>query len=423
MNPDANTFDVIVIGAGAAGMLAAGQAASHGARTVAIEKMSRSGRKLRITGKGRCNITNTASLSDFLDHIQPDGRFLYSAFSQFFVDDLIALLNKIGIETVVERGGRVFPVSQQAQDVVDALQEWVVKSGAETKTNLDVKQILIKDQKAIGIMASNHEGKQELFYAKKIILATGGSSYPATGSTGDGYRMAQALGHAITDVRPALVPLETVGEAAQQMQGLSLKNVTARVYVDQGKIAEEFGEMLFTHFGLSGPIILTLSRVCVDALQQNKKVELSIDLKPALDEKKLDARLIRDLNEHGKMQFRSILKLWLPSKMIPVCLKQLHIAADKPAGQISGNERKTICNWMKNLRFHVSGHRPFAEAIITAGGIKTKEIDPKTMESRIIKNLYFAGEVIDLNADTGGYNLQIAFSTGWLAGNSASLSL
>jgi predicted Rossmann fold flavoprotein len=406
---------VIVVGAGAAGLMAAGQAAEMGAETLLLEKMDRPGRKLRIAGKGRCNLTNVASVSESIAHFGPNGRFLRQALHQFFNSDLVAFFEELGVRTVTERGGRVFPASSQAQDVVDALARWVREQGVTLRTHSPVERLVIEDEQAVGVQVF----RGPVYRADAIIVATGGASYPATGSTGDGYRLAQAVGHTIVPIRPALVPLETAGDVAPRLQGLSLRNVTVQVWVNGKKQAEAFGEMLFTHFGLSGPIILSLSRQVVDALRLGQRVSLSIDLKPALDEGKLDARLLRDLDAHGKQQFRTLLKGLLPRKLIPVCLDLTGIPPDKMAHQITSEERQRLRTWLKDFHLEVTGHRPFTEAIITAGGVDVREVDPRTMASRLVKGLYFAGEVLDVDADTGGYNLQAAFSTGWVAGQSA----
>ena len=406
---------VIVVGGGAAGLMAAGQAAGQGAETLLLEKMNHPGRKLRIAGKGRCNLTNVAPVSEFITHFGPNGRFLRQAFAQFFNSDLAAFFEELGVRTVTERGGRVFPASSQAQDVVDALARWVGERGVTLQTRSPAKRLLVEGGRVTGVQAS----RGQIHRADAIIVATGGASYPATGSTGDGYRLAASVGHTIVPIRPALVPLETAGDIAPRLQGLSLRNVTVRVWVNGKKQAEAFGEMLFTHFGLSGPIILSLSRQVVDALLINQSVILSIDLKPALDEGKLDARLLRDLDARGKRQFRTLLKGLLPSKLIPVCIDMTGIPPDKMAHQITAQERKRLRMWLKDFRLEVAGHRPFTEAIITAGGVDTREVDPRSMASRLLEGLYFAGEVLDVDADTGGYNLQAAFSTGWGAGRSA----
>ena len=406
---------VIVIGGGAAGLMAAGQAAQMGAETLLLEKMDRPGRKLRIAGKGRCNLTNVAPVSEFIAHFGPNGRFLRQAFHQFFNSDLVAFFEELGVRTVTERGGRVFPASDQAQDVVDALVRWVGERGVTLRARSPVERLLVEDERVTGVQVS----RGSVYRADAVIVATGGASYPATGSTGDGYRLAASVGHTIVPVHPALVPLETAGDIAPRLQGLSLRNVTVRVWVNGEKQTEAFGEMLFTHFGLSGPIILSLSRRVVDALRSGQSVILSIDLKPALDEGKLDARLLRDLDAHGKRHFRTLLKGLLPSKLIPVCLDLTGIPANKVAHQITSEERQRLRTWLKDFRLEVTGHRPFTEAIITAGGVDTREVDPRTLASRLVEGLYFAGEVLDVDADTGGYNLQAAFSTGWVAGRSA----
>lgn len=411
-----NQNDVIVVGAGPAGLLAAGRAAELGAKVLVLEKMYAPGRKLLITGKGRCNVTNEAPISEFITHIFPDGRFVRSAFANYFSHDIIELLARYGVVCNLERGGRYFPESNQSADILNALLKWIGELGVEIRCSQRVEKLLVENGTITGVKSNG-----ENYLAPNVILATGGKSYPGTGSTGDGYELARQVGHTIEKPIPALVPLETKGSVAQNLQGLNLKNVKAVIWVDGKKAGEDFGEMIFTHFGLSGPIILTLSRIAVAALQNNKKVEFTIDLKPALDEQKLDARLIRDLNEHGKKQLGNIFREWLPASMIPVFFEILELDADKECHQVTGNERKQIRNLMKNLRFEVSHNRSFKEAIITAGGVVTSEISPKTMESKLIKGLYFAGELIDLDAETGGYNLQIAYSTGWLAGNSAGI--
>ena len=408
-----NNFDVIVVGAGPAGLLAAGRAAELGGKVLVLEKMRQEGRKLLITGKGRCNITNNTALGDFITHVNPNGRFLRNAFSQFFSTDIINLLSKHGVETILERGGRYFPASNKSADVLQALLKWVNKLNVEIRCGHRVEKLIVENNEIQGIQANGQK-----FTTSHVILATGGNSYPATGSNGEGYELARRVGHSIVKVRPALVPLETEGSVAQELQGLTLKNVKVAVWVNDKKAAEDFGEMIFTHFGLSGPIILTLSRIVVDELHKNNKVEITIDLKPALDEQKLDMRLLRDLNEHGKKKINNVFRYWLPSTMVPVFIDLLGLDTEKECHQISSKERKQIRYLLKNLRFRITNHRPFKEAIITAGGVSTNEIFSKTMESKVVKGLFFAGEIIDLDAESGGYNLQIAYSTGWLAGNS-----
>ena len=408
-----NHFDVIVAGAGPAGLLAAGRAAGRGGRVLVLEKMSQPGRKLLITGKGRCNITNDSGLDDFLKHVHPNGRFLRNAFSQFFSKDIIELLSRYGLETILERGGRYFPASNKSADVLAALIAWIDEMKVDIRSGHRVEKIIIEDNVIKGVQANGQN-----FLSGNLILAMGGKSYPATGSAGEGFKLAKQVGHSIEKAFPSLVPLETEGGLAQKLQGLNLKNVKASLWVNDRKAGEHFGEMIFTHFGLSGPIILTMSRTVVKALQKGDKVEVSIDLKPALDEQKLDNRLLRDLDEYGKKQISNVFKYWLPASMVPVFIDLLKFNPEKECHQVSSKERKQIRYLLKNFRFTVTNHRSFKEAIITAGGISTNEISSKTMESKLVSGLYFAGEMIDVDADTGGYNLQIAFSTGWLAGNS-----
>jgi hypothetical protein len=407
-----DSFDVIVIGAGPAGLLAAGRAAEGGGKVLVLEKMRQEGRKLLITGKGRCNITNNAAIAEFIKHVYPNGKFLRVAFSRFFSKDIIDLLQKHGVESTLERGGRYFPASNKSLDILRALLKWVKGLGVEISCGQRAEKLLVEDGRIVGVRANGIS-----FKSRSVIVATGGKSYPATGSNGDGYELARQVGHTIQKPIPALVPLETKGSVAQKLQGLNLKNVKAVVWVNAKKAGEAFGEMIFTHFGLSGPIILTLSRIVVDELQNNNKVDITLDLKPALDEQKLDVRLQRDLDEHGKKQLVNIFRNWLPASMIPVFIELLELNPDKACNQVSGKERKRIRQLMKNMPFEVSHYRSFKEAIITAGGVSTKEIASKTMESKLLEGLYFAGEVIDVDAETGGYNLQIAWSTGWLAGN------
>ena len=409
-------FDVAVVGAGAAGLIAASRAAELGAKVLLIEKMKTTGRKLAITGKGRCNITNIAPISEFIKHVYPNGRFLKTAFANFYNNDIVNLLNKNGVETVNERGGRVFPKSNNANDIVKALTDNAIKQGVEIRTNCKLENIIIEDATIQGIAYSNNN-KQKTIICKSVILCTGGLSYPATGSTGDGHKIAKIWGHKIVDTRPALVPLETVEKIDKKLIGLNLRNINAVVWSNGKKTAEKFGELTFIEQGLSGPVILTLSRTVVDELIAKNNIEISIDLKPALNEQKLDARLQRDINEYGKEPLKNLFRKWMPSQLINFTLNRLQLDGNKLANQLTGKERKKIRVFLKDLRFKISGYRPYKEAIITAGGVNTKDINQKTMESKIINNLFFAGELIDLDAETGGYNLQIAFSTGWLAGS------
>ena len=415
-------FDIIVIGAGASGLLTAGAAAEGGARVLLLEKMERPARKLLITGKGRCNITNQSYQSEFIKHVHPGGKYLKKVFSQFYTEDMIALLEKCGVSVKTERGSRVFPESDKAATVVEGLLEWVKAQGVRIKVNGSVKQLMLAPEKVAGVKAIV-DSKETWFDAERVIIATGGKSYPATGSTGDGYHLAAQAGHTIIPVRPSLVPVTFSGSLQKRLEGIALKNVTASVWVDGRKDKDDFGEMVFTADGVSGPIILTLSRNIVDALEARKNVRLSIDLKPALDDLKLDHRLQRDLDAEGKKSLKNIFKLWLPSALIPFFLEKLQIDASKNGHQVTGAERKQIRLMMKNMVFDITGYRPFKEAIITAGGVDTREINASTMESKLIKGLYFAGEVLNLDGDTGGYNLQIAWSTGWVAGYNAARSL
>ncbi len=412
-----NSYDVIVVGAGAAGLIAAGRAAHLGAEVLLVEKMRQSGRKLLVTGKGRCNITHDAHQSVYYKNIYPNGRFLKHAFNTFFTADIRGILHEWGVETTTERGNRVFPVSNSARDVHKAITGWMGRKNIDILYQVRVVSLIIRDGMVTGIRSGAGSGRRE-YNGKSVIICTGGKSYPATGSTGDGYELARQAGHTISEVRPALLPLVTSGDIAGRLQGLALKNVSAVVWVNGRKSAVEFGELMFEHYGLSGPIILTLSRRAVEELAAGNRVEIGIDLKPALDEKKLDARLLRDLDTHGKKQVENIFRLWLPSKLIPVFLDILEIDNRKLCHQLSAKERRSILLLMKDFRFVVTGHPGYREAIITAGGVPTSEIESKTMESKILKNLYFAGEVIDLDGNTGGFNLQIAFSTGYLAAQS-----
>lgn len=407
---------IIVIGGGAAGMMAAGQAAAAGAQVLLLEKMNRPGRKLAITGKGRCNLTNIAGIKEFIDHFGPNGRFLRQAFATFFAPELMAFLEQQGLELVSERGGRVFPAGGKAPEVVKAFQQWLRRCGVQIKTSAPVELLLTTKGKISGVLADN-----ETLDCDAVILATGGASYAATGSSGDGYRLAASVGHTIVPIRPALVPLEIAGGLTAPMDGLDLRNVNVRLLEKGKRRRQEFGEMSFTKFGVTGPVILTLSGEAVDGLRSGAGMALSIDLKPALDEQKLETRLLRDLESRNKEKMDSVLRGLLPREMIPVCLKLNDIPKDRLAGQVTAKERKRLKTWLKDFRLPISGHRPFSEAIITAGGVDLKEVDPRTMESRKARGLYLAGEILDIQGDTGGYNLQAAFSTGWLAGRSAGL--
>ncbi len=413
--------EVIVVGGGPAGLMAAGQAASRGLRVVFLEKKHLPARKLGISGKGRCNLTNTAAQDDFLRSFGQASKFMRFALGRFSNRDLVSFFNYLGLKTVEERGGRVFPDTQQASDVVRTLVDWVKEAGVKIRSGRDVKEVVADQGRVRGVkvlVRDSQTATAEFIPGENIVIATGGASYPATGSTGDGYALAREMGHTIVQVYPGLVPLESGDDTASRMQGLSLKNVQAGIYIQGRKQAEGFGEMFFTHFGVSGPIILSLSREAVRALSQNLEVKLVIDLKPAVSHAALKSRISSRMHARGKKKIASLLKEFLPIKMIPAFLKKSGIDPDKPGSDLSAGEQKALRMWCKELCMHITGYRSFNEAIITSGGVKLTEVDPRTMQSRKVRGLYFAGEVLDIDADTGGYNLQAAFSTGWVAGNS-----
>ncbi len=405
---------IIVVGGGAAGMMAAGVAAAAGARVLLLEKMKQPGRKLAITGKGRCNLTNSCDIGEFIEHFGKTGRFLRQALHRFGNQELIDFCHSNGLETITERGGRIFPASGKAPEVVKMMRDWLKKCGVTIRLNSPVTEFSFADGEISGIMVGGEE-----FPVSAVILASGGASYPKTGSTGDGYRLAESVGHNIITPRPALVPLVCSDRTRTQTAGLSLHNVAVRLFINQKKVRDIFGEIIFTEDGVSGPTALTLSGIIVTALEKGDNVELSLDLKPALNEKKLDNRLIRDFHKRGKETLASILRGLIPQELVGTCLQMTGIAPQRQGHQITAQERKQLRHWFKKLRLPVTGHRPLNEAIITAGGVDLREIDPKTMTSKLIKNLFIAGELLDLQADTGGYNLQAAFSTGYLAGTAA----
>ncbi len=409
------TSDVIVIGGGPAGLMAAGKAAERGLSVTVLERNPRPARKLMITGKGRCNVTNACTLvNELMDAIPGNARFLYGAFSRFMPYDTMELFENQGVALKIERGNRVFPESDKAVDIVDALVSYVKNSGAKIVTGERVTALLTDENGITGV--TTESGK--IFTAPNVIIATGGCSYPLTGSTGDGYTLSECVGHTVTPPVPSLVPLETEEPWVKRLQGLSLKNVsvTIRDRETYKEVYSDFGEMLFTHFGVSGPVILSASAHLRDITPG--KYELSIDLKPALSEEKLDERIIRDFAKYSNKALGNALQELLPRKLIPVIVNLSGIEPDLRANKITRDMRKDLLWLLKNLTCTIKGTRPIDEAIVTAGGIKTTEIDPKTMKSKKIDGLYFAGEVIDVDAYTGGFNLQIAFSTGALAGNS-----
>lgn len=409
---------VVVIGGGPAGMMSAISAAKSGDKVVLLEKNNILGKKILITGKGRCNITSSLNIDDFINNIPGNGRFLYSAFENFDNKDIIELLKKEGVSVKEERGNRYFPTSDRAEDVRKALERETKKAGVDVKLNSKVCGIEIEDSRVKSVVLEN--GKID---ADKIILATGGKSYPLTGSNGEGYEIAKALGHTIKDVRGSLVPLIAEKSVCSKMQGLSLRNVGIMLYdiEKDKKIYSDFGEMLFTHFGVSGPTILSgsahlLRYKDIDKKISNGKIVLKIDLKPALSFEQLDARILRDFTEVKNKQFKNSLDKLLPKKMIDVVIDKSKIDPEKHVNEITREERMNLVKILKCFVVRIDGFRPVDEAIVTAGGISVKEINPKTMESKIVSGLYFAGEIIDVDAYTGGFNLQIAYSTGFTAG-------
>ena len=405
---------VAIIGGGAAGLMAGIAAAQNGAQVTIFEKMRLPGKKIMITGKGRCNITNACEIPEFIKNIPGNGRFLNSALHRFTNDDIVLLLESHGLQTKVERGGRIFPVSDKAKDVVDTLVRIFTEAGGKLQLDTKVIEILAKDGQVTGVKTISG-----VYPADAVILAAGGASYPGTGSDGGGAKLAAKLGHKIVPLRPSLVPLESDYAYVDDLQGLSLRNVQGTLTADGEKIGSEFGEMLFTHFGVSGPIILSLSNLAAKALDEGKEVELHIDLKPALSEEKLDARIQRDFTQYSKKQLANGMKDLLPQRLIPVVCDMAYLDEEKFINQISREERHRLLAALKNFCVPITSTRPLAEAIVTAGGVSVKEINPKTMESKLIRGLHFAGEVMDVDGYTGGYNLQAAFSSGHAAGMAA----
>ena len=407
---------VIVVGAGPAGMMAAGQAAANGAQVLLLERNARPGRKLMITGKGRCNVTNACTLlNELTDHIPSNGRFLYSAFSRMMPYDVIDFFETRGVPMKIERGNRVFPESDKAMDIVDALDSFCKQNGVKRKEER-VVALLSENSSITGVKCESGN----VYTGDAVVVATGGLSYPLTGSTGDGYVLAKQIGHSIVPTSPSLVPLETKESWVKEAQGLALKNVriTVRDTESFTDVYTDFGEMLFTHFGVSGPIILSASSHLAD--MKSGKYELLIDLKPALSHEQLDARILRDFAEMSNKALANALSKLLPKSLIPVIVRLSGIPSDLRVNQITRDDRQYLGSLIKELPLTITKKRPVEEAIVTAGGVQVTQLNPKTMESKLVKGLYFAGEVIDVDAYTGGFNLQIAFSTGNLAGISAS---
>lgn len=416
--------NVIVIGAGAAGMMAAIAASKSGHKVLLLEKNEKVGKKIYITGKGRCNVTNAGDMEDIRNHVISNPKFMYSAFDAFTNLDVMKLIEDEKIPLKVERGNRVFPVSDKSSDIIKALSDCMKRLGIEVKLKTPVKRLLVEGyteednpKSKIRFICNGVETTDGTKYqADCVILATGGVSYQATGSTGDGHRFSKGVGHKITTLRPALVPLEAKEDWVKELQGLSLRNVEVEFKQGKKKIYSDFGEMLFTHFGVTGPVVLSASSFVGKFLEKGE-VTMTINLKPALSEEQLDARILRDFEENKNKQFMNALNGLLPSKMIPVVVKLSQIPEDKRVHDISKSERRRLVETLRSLKLTITSTREFKEAIITQGGVSVKEINPQTMDSKFVRGLKFAGELIDVDAHTGGYNLQIAWSTGWVAGS------
>lgn len=403
---------VLIIGGGAAGMMAGIFAARNGHDVHIYEKNEKLGKKLFITGKGRCNITNASDMDILFSSIRSNPKFLYSSFYSFTNDQAIDFFEELGVKTKIERGNRVFPESDHSSDVIQAMSRELKRLHATIHLNCEVKKLLLDKETFRGILIS--DGTEVT--GDSCIVATGGMSYPSTGSTGDGYRFAKSAGHKVTTLHPALVPMEVAEPDVKELQGLSLRNVNACIYDGKKKLYEEFGEMLFTHYGVSGPIIISASSI-VGKKVEEKQLLLSIDLKPALSLEQLDQRVMRDFDENRNKQFKNAVDKLFPAKLKPVMIERSGIDPDKKVNEISREERQRFVAMIKNFQMTLTGLREFKEAIITKGGIEVKQIDPGTMESKLVKDLYFIGEVLDLDALTGGFNLQIAWSTAYIAGN------
>ena len=410
-------YDIVIIGAGAAGLMAANKAGEKQQKILLIEKMDQAGRKLRITGKGRCNLTNTSPIKEFISHIGSDGRFMRNAFSMFFNNELMQFFEQKGVALNIERGSRVFPQSGKALNIFLALINGIERNKNITIVkNTSATELITSPAGIAGVVLSNGTTVS----ATKVILATGGKSYPLTGSTGEGYTLAKNVGHTIVDPIPSLVPLVCTEKIPDELIGFTLKNVSLTISdSNDKKICNFFGEMTFTPDGIGGPIVLSASRMVSRRLQNGEQLRATLDLKPALDHDVLDKKLIRELDENGTRILKDALRLWLPAEMIPLALQTMTIEHYKRLNQVSATDRKKILRMLKALPFTIVGTRGFDEAIVTQGGVSLKEVNPKTMESKLVKNLYITGELLDLDADTGGYNLQIAFSTGYAAGKAA----
>lgn len=406
--------NVIVVGGGAAGMMAAVFAARNGQNVQLLEKNEKLGKKLFITGKGRCNITNAADIEDLFTAVTSNPKFLYSGFYSFTNQQVIDFFEELGVKTKIERGERVFPVSDHSSDVIAAFSRELKSLGVSVSLHTEVKELLCEQDKVCGVLLTN--GKK--MKADAVIVATGGISYPSTGSTGDGYRFAKETGHRVTELLPSLVPMEVRQWYAKELQGLSLRNIEIRITDGKKKLYEEFGEMLFTHYGVTGPVILSASSVVGKTLRK-KELTLHIDLKPALSEEQLDKRILREFDANHNKQYKNSIDSLFPAKLKPVMIELSEIEPEKKVNEITKEERQRLVHLIKDFTMTLTGLRGYNEAIITKGGVSVKEIDPGTMESKKMKGLYFAGEVLDLDAVTGGYNLQIAWSTGYLAGINA----
>ena len=409
---------IVIVGGGAAGMMAAVAAAAKGHEVHVLEKNDKLGKKLFITGKGRCNVTNDCDVETLLKNVISNPKFLYSAFYGFTSQDMMTFLENAGLPLKTERGNRVFPVSDKSSDVIRTLEREMKRLGVHSHLLCTVKALEIEDGRVQGVIYEK-EGKRLKMACERVIVATGGLSYKTTGSTGDGYSFARAAGHRIIDTMPSLVPLNICEPWCSVLMGLSLKNVNARFLSGKKALYEDFGEMLFTHYGVSGPLVLSGSAHIVSALRKNKPVDLVVDLKPALTVEQLDARVLRDFDANKNRQFCNSLSGLLPAKLIPVIVDLSGIDARKQVNEISREERMGLVQLMKALRMTVAGARDYNEAVITRGGVAVKEVSPSTMESKLAEGLYFAGEVLDLDALTGGFNLQIAWSTAWAAGKAA----